>query len=75
MKEYTIYEYEESDFAAIRNGMTLQDAIDIVSSLARHWFPYKTPSWEKNVTSADLGNYEICCAIDMVVEALNGKHD
>lgn len=75
MKEHIVYEYEESDFADIRREMTLEKAIDIVSWLKRGWFPYKKPSWEKNVTSADLGNYEICCAIDMVVEALNGKHD
>ena len=75
MKEYTVVEYEQSDFDDVKNGMTKKDAINILESLRRGWFPYSIPDQKKHVGFSDYDNYRTCCAIDMGIEALKGKQD
>lgn len=73
MKTHTIVEYEQSDFDAVRNGMTREEAAEILDNLPRGWFPYSLPSWSNNVTSSDFDNYRICCALDVAIKALEDK--
>ena len=72
MKQYThtVVEYEQSDFDEVKTGMTPKKAAEILEGLPRGWFPYRLPEWSEKVDSSDLENYEICCAIDMALEAL-----
>lgn len=67
---YTVIEYEQSDFDKVKNRMTPKRAAEVLEGLPRGWFPYRLPEWSEKVDSSDLENYEICCAIDMAVEAL-----
>lgn len=69
---YTVFEFEQSDFDDMKNGMTPKRAAEVLEGLPRGWFPYRLPEWseKEKVDSSDLENYEICCAIDMAVEAL-----
>lgn len=75
MKRYTVVEYERSDFDAVKNGMTKEEAIDILDALPRGWFPYRLPEWGTPAKTSDYDNYRICCAIDMAIEALKGEQD
>ena len=75
MKEYTIVEYEQSDFDAMKNGMTKEEAAEILASIPRGWFPYRLPEWEKNVSECDYENYRICCAIGIAVKALKEREN
>lgn len=70
MKTYTVAEYEQSDFDAVKNGMTKEEAIQILEHLPRGWFPYNLPKWGGNVNGADYDNYRVCCALNIAVEAL-----
>lgn len=70
MRQHTVVEYEQSDFDAVRNGMTQKEAAEILDSLPRGWFPYDLPSWSKNVTASDFDNFRICCALDIAIKAL-----
>ena len=70
MKTYTVAEYEQSDFDAVKNGMTREEAIQILEHLPRGWFPYNLPKWGRNVSGADYDNYRVCCALKIAVEAL-----
>ena len=45
MKRYTVVEYERSDFDAVKNGMTKEEAIYILDALTRGYFPYRLPEW------------------------------
>ena len=69
---YTVFEYEQSDFDEVKTGMTPQKAAEVLEALPRGWFPYRLPKWseKEKVDSSDLANYEICCAIEMALEAL-----
>ena len=73
MKKYTVVEYDESDFDEVKNGMTNQEAIEILDSLPRGFFPYDLPAYDKNVSSSDYNNYRICCALDLAIKALEGE--
>lgn len=76
MKQYTVVEYEQSDFDAVRDEMTIGKASAILECLPRGWFPYRLPEWGKAVTFSDYDNYRICCAIEMALKALRGmKND
>ena len=70
MKQYTVIEYEPSDFDAVRENMTVEEAAEILESLPRGWFPYRLPEWEQGITSSDYNNYRICCAIEVALMAL-----
>lgn len=74
MKEYTytVVEYEQSDFDKVKEEMTPKRAAEVLEKLPRGWFPYMLPEWsiKGKVDSTDLENYEICCAIDMAINAL-----
>lgn len=72
MKQYTVVEYEQADFDAVKNGMTIEEAVEILESLPRGWFPYRLPEWGGKVDSSDYDNYRTCCAIDIAIQALNG---
>lgn len=74
MKKYTVIEYEESDFDEVKNGTTNQEAVEILDSLPRGWFPYRHPSYDKHASSSDYDNYRICCALDLAIKALEGKN-
>ena len=74
MKEYTVVEYEQSDFDSIRNDMTKEESIQILEHLPRGWFPYHLPKWGGNVNGADYDNYKICCALEIAIEAF-GRDD
>lgn len=69
---YTVIEYEQSDFDKVKENMTPKKAAEVLEQLPRGWFPYRLPEWsEKEKTdSSDLENYEICCAIDLALKAL-----
>lgn len=69
MITYTVTEYEEKDFEVIKESMTAEQAICILESLPRGYFPYTKPSWGK-ATERDFDNYKICCAIDKVIKML-----
>lgn len=75
MKVSTIVEYEQSDFDAVRDGMTSKEAVEILASLPRGWFPYRLPVWGGNVGTSDYDNYRTCCAIDMAIQALTEVND
>ena len=70
MKVNTVVEYEQSDFDAVRDDMTREQAVEILASLPRGWFPYRLPEWDGNAGTSDYDNYRICCAIDMAIRAL-----
>lgn len=72
MITYTVIEYEEKDFEAVKEGMTAERAICILESMPRGYFPYTMPSWGKP-TSVDLDHYEICCAIEMAIARLKER--
>lgn len=74
MREYTVVEYEQENFDKIKSEMTKEKAIDILSGLPRGWFPYRLPSWSEKVSSSDLENYEICCAIYKAIELLESEN-
>ena len=69
-KMYTVTEYEQCDFDKIKSDMTIKRAVEVLESLPRGWFPYRMPCWNGKVTSSDLQNYEVCCAIDKAIEHL-----
>lgn len=69
MKKRTIIEYEQEDFDAIRENMTTEKAIEVLTGIGEGWFPYRLPSWSK-VNDADLQFYEYNCAIDIAIKAL-----
>lgn len=71
MKQYTVIEYEQSDFDDARENMTKERAIEILSGLPRGWFPYNFPEHGNCVCASDLENFEICCAIDVAIESLS----
>ena len=73
MKEYTVVEYEQSDFDAVKNGMTKEEAAQILDSLPRGWFPYRLPEWGGSVNDSDYENYRVCCALKIAVEALKER--
>ncbi len=73
MREYTVVEYEQSDFDDVKYGMTKEEAIQILEGLPRGWFPYRLPKWGGVVTISDYDNYRTCCALDIAVEALKEK--
>lgn len=73
MKEYTVVEYEQSDFDAVKHGMTKEEAIQILEGLPRGWFPYRLPEWGGNVSCSDYDNYRVCCALEIAVEALKER--
>lgn len=73
MRKYTVVEYEQSDFDSVKNGMTKEEAVEILDSLTRGWFPYRLPEWGTNVSTSDYDNYRICCAIDIAVKALKER--
>jgi len=56
MREYTVVEYEQSDFDDVKDRMTKEEAIRILEGLPRGWFPYRLPKWGGVVTISD---YEI----------------
>lgn len=72
VKRYTVTvtEYEQEDFDAVKENMTAEEAIKILESLPRGWFPYNMPSWSKNVKDYDLENYTTCCAIWFAIDVL-----
>lgn len=70
MKTYTVVEYEQEDFDRVKSDMTIERAVELLESLPRGWFPYSMPCWSGKVTSSDLENYEICCALDKAIERL-----
>lgn len=74
MKKYIVVEYEESDFDEVKNEMTNQEAVEILDSLPRGWFPYRHPSYDKHVSSSDYDNYRIYCALNLAIKALEGKN-
>ena len=41
MREYTVVEYEQSDFDDVKDRMTKEEAIRILEGLPRGWFPYR----------------------------------
>lgn len=63
-------EYEQDDFDKVKSDMKIERAVELLESLPRGWFPYRMPCWSEKVTSSDLENYEICCAIDKAIECL-----
>lgn len=69
MITYTITEYEQEDFDNVERNMTAEEAISILESLPRGYFPYTKPSWGK-ATERDFENYKNCCAIDFAIEQL-----
>ena len=68
-----VTEYEQFDFDEVESKMTPERAIEVLSGLPRGWFPYNLPGHGK-VYGADLENFEICCAIDVAIEALQEKN-
>ena len=70
MKTYTVVEYEQEDFDRVKSDMKIERAVELLESLPRGWFPYSMPCWSGKVTSSDLENYEICCALDKAIERL-----
>lgn len=70
MKQYTVVEYEQSDFDAVRDDMTAKEAAEILECLPRGWFPYRLPGVGQAVTFSDYDNYRICCAIEIALKAL-----
>ena len=70
MRTYTVTEYEQKDFDAVKDNMTAEKAIEILEDLPRGWFPYSTPSWAENVKSIDYEMYQICCAIWYAIDRL-----
>lgn len=73
MITYTVTEYEDEDFDAVRENMTIDKAIKILEGLPDGWFTYRMPSWGDKVCSVDLDNYEICCAIWAVIALLKER--
>lgn len=71
MKQYTVTEYEQSDFDDVEANMTREKATEVLSELPRGWFPYRLPKYGDKVCFADLDNFRVCCAIDVAIEALN----
>ena len=39
MRTYTVTEYEQEDFDAVKDTMTAEKAIEILESLPKGWFP------------------------------------
>lgn len=74
MITYTITEYEQEDFDRVERNMTTEEAISILESLPRGYFPYTKPSWGK-ATERDFENYKICCAIDIAIEQLRKERE
>lgn len=70
MREETKVIIEQSDFDKIKNEMTKERAMEILSGLPRGWFPYRTPEYSSNVDLGDLDNFEIVCAINLVLDLL-----
>lgn len=70
MRTYTVTEYEQEDFDAVKDNMTAKKAIEILESLPRGWFPYRMPSWSDKVTISDYENYKMCCAIWFAIDLL-----
>lgn len=70
MKKYTVVEYEQEDFDAVRDNMTTEKAIEILEGLIDGWFPYRLPKWGTKCNERDYDNYKICCAIWYAVEKL-----
>lgn len=70
MIKHIIFEYQQEDFDNIKNIMDEKRAIEVLESLPRGWFPYSLPTFSSNVTSSDLTNYEICCAIWKAIDCL-----
>lgn len=70
---YTVTEYEQSDFDEIEARMTPERAAEVLAGLPRGWFPYRLPQYGDKVCCSDLENFEICCAIDLAIAALNEK--
>ena len=44
MMTYTVTEYEDEDFETIKESMTTEQAVCILESLPRGYFPYTKPS-------------------------------
>ena len=70
MRTYTVTEYEQKDFDAVKDNMTAEKAIEILEDLPRGWFPYSMPSWSENTKSIDYEMYQICCAIWYAIDRL-----
>lgn len=75
MKQYTMVEYEQSDFDDVKNGMTKEEAIQILEHLPRGWFPYHLPEWGENVNGSDYDNYRVCCALEIAIKALKEREN
>lgn len=74
MITYTVTQYEQEDFDCVKRNMTTEEAISILESLPRGFFPYTKPSWGK-ADGVDFDNYTICCAIDMAIEQLRKERE
>ena len=70
MKKYTVIEYDQEDFDAVRDNMTTERAIEILDGLPRGWFPYNLPGWGAPCGERSYDNYKICCAIWHAVEKM-----
>ncbi len=70
MRTYTVCEYEQQDFDEIRDNMSAEEAIAILDSLPRGYFPYNLPDWDRGATSYDFEHYRICCALDFAINAI-----
>lgn len=70
MRTYTVTEYEQEDFDAVKDTMTSEKAIAILEELPDGWFPYRLPSWSDNVTDVDYEMYKICQAIWWAINRL-----
>lgn len=70
MKKRTVIEYDQDDFDAVRDGMTTEQAIEILEGIPRGYFPYSLPRWGGPCSAWDCENYKICCAIEYAVEKL-----
>lgn len=66
MKTYTVTEYEMEDYKNFREGMTNEEAVELLNRIERGWIP----DYNFDGTESDYENYQLHQAIYKGIEAL-----
>ncbi len=66
MKTYTVTEYEMEDYKNFREGMTNEEAVELLNRIERGWIP----DYNFDGTEGDYENYQLHQAIYKGIEAL-----
>lgn len=66
MRTYTVTEYEMEDYKNFREGMTNEEAVELLNRIERGWIP----DYNFDGTESDYENYQLHQAIYKGIEAL-----